>query len=329
VHNAGFLAGGKLEPRTAQGFEPSLGVMHLAHHLLTRELWGLLQARSPGGRFERARVISHASAAFITGDLSSLLVGDGAADVRGEAMVGCLGRTSSVGELVSGTVRSLAKLYLRVPLPPGEAALCPLAGVYSRAKLAQVLFSQELQHRASRHRANAKSTDEHQEAGEGAAPRAVATFSLHPGTVRSGIVTLPAWLVRPTAIGARVLLYCLLTEGAAPGSFVDEMQSPHDLLLATARRADNPQADRKLGLGLSRKLGLGLGSGSGFGLLRIGVAASGVSRAIGQPCRSKALAQALALAPTQVGRPRGYAYSVPIAAYLAATQACPLSQHSC
>ena len=103
-----------------------------------------------------------------------------------------------------------------MPLPPGEAALCPLAGVYSRAKLAQVLFSQELQHRASRHRANAKSTDE--EAGDGpGAPRAVATFSLHPGTVRSGIVTLPAWLVRPTAIGARVLLYCLLNEDAALG----------------------------------------------------------------------------------------------------------------
>ena len=106
-------------------------------------------------------------------------------------------------------------LYLGVPLPPGEAALCPLAGVYSRAKLAQVLFSQELQHRASRHRANAKPTDE--EAGDGRAPRAVAAFSLHPGTVRSGIVTLPAWLVRPTDIGARVLLYCLLNEDAAPG----------------------------------------------------------------------------------------------------------------
>ena len=45
--------------------------------------------------------------------------------------------------------------------------------------------------------------------------------------------------------GARVLLYCLLNEGAAPGSFVDEMQSPHDLLLATARHADDPQVGRK------------------------------------------------------------------------------------
>eukprot|EP00964_Phaeocystis_antarctica_P057861 scaffold34270_cov63-Phaeocystis_antarctica.AAC.1 len=45
--------------------------------------------------------------------------------------------------------------------------------------------------------------------------------------------------------GARVLLYCLLNEGAAPGSFVDEMQSPHDLLLATARHADDPQVGRR------------------------------------------------------------------------------------
>ena len=36
----------------------------------------------------QARVISHASAAFMTGDLSSILVGDGAADVRGEEMEG-------------------------------------------------------------------------------------------------------------------------------------------------------------------------------------------------------------------------------------------------
>ena len=42
-----------------------------------------------------------------------------------------------------------------------------------------------------------------------------------------------------------MLLYCLLNEGAAPGSFVDEMQSPHDLLLATARHADDPQVGRK------------------------------------------------------------------------------------
>ena len=35
----------------------------------------------------------------MTGDLSSLLVGDGAADVRGEEMEGCLSRSSSVGEV--------------------------------------------------------------------------------------------------------------------------------------------------------------------------------------------------------------------------------------
>ena len=46
--------------------------------------------------------------------------------------------------------------------------------------------------------------------------------------------------------GARVLLYCLLNQNAAPGSFVDEMQSPHELLLATARQTDDPQVSREL-----------------------------------------------------------------------------------
>ena len=92
VHNAGFLADGLSRPgRTAQGFEPSFGVMHLAHHLLTRELWELLQRPSPSGLPTQARVISHASAAFMTGDLSSILAGDGEGDLRGEDMEGCLG----------------------------------------------------------------------------------------------------------------------------------------------------------------------------------------------------------------------------------------------
>ena len=59
----------------------------------------------------------------MSGDLSSLLVGDGAGDVRGEAMDSCLSRSSSVQEWVVGTVRTLAKLNLAVPLPRGEAAL--------------------------------------------------------------------------------------------------------------------------------------------------------------------------------------------------------------
>ena len=117
----------------------------------------------------------------------------------------------------------------------------------------QVLFSQELQHRSSQYIATSRAAEGSQSARE------VIALSLHPGTVRSGIVALPDWLVRPTAMGARVLLYCLL-EDVTPGSFVDEMQSPHDLLLATTR-GDDPQ----------------------------------------------------------VGRPRDYVYSVPIAAYMAAT----------
>lgn len=230
VHNAGLIA--EKGARTLQGFETSFGVMHLAHHLLTRELWGLLRRPSPSGL--PARVISHASAAFISGEFRSLLVGDGAGDLRGEAMDGCLfwkGKESA-RESVVGSARTLASVYLGVPLPDRMAALCPLGGVYSRAKLAQVLFSQELQHRSSR------------AAGSEGNSRAVVAASLHPGTVRSGIVQLPDWLVRPTAMGARVLLYALL-EDAVAGCFVDEMQSPHNLLLAAS--GDDPQAGRPPG----------------------------------------------------------------------------------
>ena len=50
-------------------------------------------------------------------------------------------------------------------------------------------------------------------------------------------------------MGARVLLYCLF-DGGRPGSFVDEMQSPHDLLSAT-ERTDDPQVGRPRGYLLS------------------------------------------------------------------------------
>ena len=51
---------------------------------------------------------------------------------------GCVTASSSWGESVLGTVCTLGKLYLDIPLPAGMAALCPLGGSYSRAKLSQV-----------------------------------------------------------------------------------------------------------------------------------------------------------------------------------------------
>jgi len=222
VLNAGFL--GKHGARTAQGIELSFGVMHLSHFLLTRELWHLIQRPHPAGL--PARVVSHASAAFMAGEFKSLLVGDGMGDVHGEVVDGCLTWENSFRDWVVGGARSMAHLYFNTPLIAGFPTLCPIAGAYSRAKLAQVLFSQELQHRV----------DESALRSSGFV-REVRSIALHPGTVRSAIVPLPDWLVRPTDVGAHGLMYCLL--GDVPGgSYVDEMRRVHNLLNSTSGGMD-------------------------------------------------------------------------------------------
>merc|ERR1711865_488327 len=94
-------------------------------------------------------------------------------DLRGEVLDGCPKTVSEV--LASRT-------------------LCPLTGSYSRAKLAQVMFTQELQERLD---ASAHS-------------REVIVSTLHPGVVQSGLIAMSDILVRPTVGGANVLMYCLL-----------------------------------------------------------------------------------------------------------------------
>ena len=226
VLNAGLLT--DHGQRTAQGLEASFGVIHLGHHLLTRELWPLLQTPHPA--MLPARVISHASAAFMTAGhtLSSLLTGDGESDLRGEVITGCVRFSEALSlRFVRAAAYGLAHLYTDgyVALPKGEPALCPIAGAYSRAKLAQILFSQELQAKTDRGFGGDGGGG-----GEGAYVRRVISVAAHPGTVRSGIVWLPDWLVRPTRMGARVLLYCLVSPRLPGGSFVDEMQGAHQLL---------------------------------------------------------------------------------------------------
>lgn len=233
VLNAGMLM--DYGARTAQGFEESFGVIHLAHFLLTRELWSLLQRPHPSSD-KPARVISHASAAYMTANFASLLQGDGEADLRGEVVDGCVRYgnwdAASLLDFARAAGNSLANLYTDgwVRLHERRPALCPIAGSYSRAKLAQVLFSQELQAQADRSYAEGTAKD---------GLRRVLSSSAHPGTVRSGIVWLPGWLVRPTQAGARVLLYCLLG-GYDGGSFIDEMQRPHELLSGRGQ-AGRPQ----------------------------------------------------------------------------------------
>ena len=115
--------------------------------------------------------------------------------------------------------------------------MCPLTGSYSRAKLAQVMFTQELQVRLDTHRA-ARVALLHddgpaatkKEAGALTAPRQVIVATLHPGIVSSGIVEMSDWLARPTVGGARVIIQCMLDPDVPGGAYVDEMGTPHDLL---------------------------------------------------------------------------------------------------
>lgn len=190
VNNAGFVNYGPGH-RTADGLESHWGTMHLGHFLLTRLLLPRLTAPREDGL--PARVVNHASAAMY-GGLVGYLDGDGTSDLRGEVMEGC-----------PGTVRDVLSSF----------EFCPISGSYSRAKLAQVMFTVELQRRVDRLAASSGS-------------RKIVTSSLHPGIVQSGIVQITDVFVRPTRVGANVLLYCLL-ESFAPGSFVDEMFRPHDL----------------------------------------------------------------------------------------------------
>merc|ERR1719253_48332 len=133
--------------RTVEGYEIHWGTMHLGHFLLTR----LLLPRLTEGDGE-ARIVNHASISMTSGTVD-YLDGDGRSDLKGEVTDGC---PMSFAEIVQ------------------ERGFCPIAGSYSRAKLAQVMFTVELQKRL-----------------DGAnLSRRVVTSSLHPGIVESGMVPI-------------------------------------------------------------------------------------------------------------------------------------------
>lgn len=216
VNNAGVV--NDVGSLSAQGFELGFGVMHLGHFLLTRELWPLLATPSDHTKLP-ARVVNHASAAMQLGYFHNSFFDSqddrtkGEGDLRGEIMRGC--------------IKGLKDLWVV------GAGLCPVTGTYPRAKLAQVLFTQELQERAATMYQREYATTAH-------LIRKVVVSTLHPGTVRSGMLPLPEWLARPTSMGARVLLFCIF-EDFPGGSYVDALQRPHDLSF------DQPR-DQQLGV---------------------------------------------------------------------------------
>jgi NAD(P)-dependent dehydrogenase (short-subunit alcohol dehydrogenase family) len=199
INNAGLV--GPPGRRTKQGLEENFGVMHVGHFLLSQLLLPALQMPHPHGT--PSRIVNHASAAMYGGYLhESLFVGNGEGDMRGEITDGCPSTFNDV-------LRWLGNVSNTKYSGP-----CPVVGSYSRAKFAQVLFTRELQRRLD---------------VDTSTKRKVIASTLHPGTVQSGIVQIWDFLVRPTHVGANVLMYCLL-EQYKPGSYIDEMMRPHDLM---------------------------------------------------------------------------------------------------
>eukprot|EP00299_Pterocystis_sp_00344_P018284 c9133_g1_i1.p1 GENE.c9133_g1_i1~~c9133_g1_i1.p1 ORF type:complete len:446 (-),score=125.48 c9133_g1_i1:23-1174(-) len=200
VNNGGLVSPPK--QRTVEGFEKGYGVMHLGHFLLTNQVLDLLQSTTGGP--EPSRVVHHSSAAFL--GLSHIRSLTTAFDLRGEVTDGCPFTLSEMKNHTDGW-------YAFVP--------CPVGGGYVRAKMAQAMFSLELQKRF----------------GHPTTPnvRAISSYALHPGSVHTAILssvmnTFPMpYLLRPPMVAAENILRCATDRKIKPGSFLDGMGFPHNL----------------------------------------------------------------------------------------------------
>ena len=91
---------------------------------------------------------------------------------------------------------------------------------YSRAKLANILFTQELQTRSD---ANAMKKNN----------RMLLSYSLHPGVVSTNLASilshkLVKLILRSSYEAAYVALYAILSDNIMPGSYINSMQQPRD-----------------------------------------------------------------------------------------------------
>jgi NAD(P)-dependent dehydrogenase (short-subunit alcohol dehydrogenase family) len=146
INNAGFTP--KTNSTTKQNLEEGFGSMHIGHFALTMWLVDSMQATS---KLERSYLVSGSPAPIVVVNVASelyrfgsfdpsILSGLGEGDLRGEKMTG-------------GMIRSVL-------------------GSYARAKLANVLFTQELQRRI-----NESQVISHE----------IETYSVHPGLVFTNI----------------------------------------------------------------------------------------------------------------------------------------------
>jgi len=211
VNNAGMLA--TPGDRTAQGLEKSFGVMHVGHFALTKWLLKLMLKPLPSSNGQQqsansARIITVASDAMLVGSFDpSFMVGSGVGDLSCEVTDNCGKRGP----------------FECCPILP-----CPNTNGYARAKLANVMFTYELQRRVD---AMIEATG-----GKAAAKkyRRLVTSSLHPGVVHTNIHPFllsqtTSYFVRSAEAASHVVLHAILEDSFVPSSFIDSMKRSHDL----------------------------------------------------------------------------------------------------
>ena len=216
VNNAGLLA--TPGDRTGQGLEKSFGVMHIGHFALTKWLLKLMLKPLPSTSGQQqqqqmsansARIVTVASDAMLMGNFdSSFMVGSGGGDLSCEVTDNCGKRGP----------------FECCPLLP-----CPVTNGYARAKLANVMFTYELQRRVD-------ALIESSTGGKAAAKkyRRLVTSSLHPGVVHTNIHPFlqsqtSSYFLRSAEAASHVVLHAILEDSFVPSSFIDSMKRSHDL----------------------------------------------------------------------------------------------------
>ena len=222
VNNAGLIAPAGL--KTAQGYEASLGTMHIGHFALTKWLMPLLlkplpELQQTSDQTEKsvpknpfylgARIVNVGSQAYSFGlfDASLMEGRTGAGDLSAEVTDNC-GPTGPFNQLNCC-----------------PALKCPVSNGYARAKLANLLHAYELQRRSD--------LDALQLTQQGLdATRRIVTSVLHPGSVRTGIhwsLETFGRFMRTSNEAAHLILHAIQSDSFLPGTYMDCMGTAHDL----------------------------------------------------------------------------------------------------
>ena len=222
VNNAGLF--GDVGSRTAQGYEMSLGVMHIGHFALTKWLTPLLSTPLPDSQniADKSLQLSQASP-FILG---ARVVNLGSqAHLAGSFDVSLMDNADGSGDLVGEITDNCSKFGPFGIVPCCPIFKCPMTNGYARAKLANLLHAYELQHRSDAHAAAFVSQGM-------AVPRRIVASVVHPGTVSTDIhwsFRTGSQFLRTNAQAAYVILQAIQSNSFMPGSYVDSMGVGHDL----------------------------------------------------------------------------------------------------